>query len=264
VSCLGKDSRGDAILATLSREGVETRQVVRTGDAATGVALVAVEQEGQKQILTAPGANLRLKVEDIEAAAPSIKSARVVLCQLEVPLETLEAAIHFGHQSGATIILDPAPPKSLLNQLLRYVHVIRPNQGEAETLTGIRITDRSSARAAASELRRRGVEKVVVQVGSEGNLLVWKEGEALIPEIAVDTVDTTGAGDAFAAALAVSEAEGVAFGEAGWFATAAAALATTAVGAQAGLPRRQAVLDLIESVRFDSVPLAERSLDRHW
>jgi ribokinase len=104
---------------------------------------------------------------------------------------------------------------------------------------------------------------LLVQVGSEGNLLVWKEGEALIPEIAVHTVDTTGAGDAFAAALAVSEAEGVAFGEAGWFATAAA-LATTAVGAQAGLPRRQAVLDLLETVRFDSVPLAERSLDRHW
>jgi ribokinase len=128
---------------------------------------------------------------------------------------------------------------------MRLVDVIRPNAGEASILTGVQVHDRSSARQAAQDLIDRGVGAAVVQAGDEGNLLVGKEGERLLPVITVQSVDATGAGDALAAALAVALAEGHPLQVAGPFANAAAALATTVLGAQAGLPSREAVLDLL-------------------
>jgi ribokinase len=129
---------------------------------------------------------------------------------------------------------------------LRLVDVIRPNAAEAETLTGITVSDRESAREAAHVLLGRGVRAVAVQAGEGGNLLVWQQGERWLPKLPVSTVDATGAGDAFAAALAVCLAEGASLEEAGTFANAAAALATMALGAQAGLPRREQVLQLLQ------------------
>ncbi len=123
--------------------------------------------------------------------------------------------------------------------------MIRPNATEAETLTGVKVTDRDSARRAADSLIGRGVGAVAVQGGDDGNLLVWSGGECWMPKLPVKSIDATGAGDAFAAALAVMIAEGRPFAEAGPFANAAAALATTVVGAQEGLPRRDAVQRLL-------------------
>jgi ribokinase len=126
--------------------------------------------------------------------------------------------------------------------------VIRPNASEAEALTGVSVQNRASARQAAATLITRGVEAVAVQAGDEGNLLVWRDHkthECWLPKVAVESVDATGAGDAFAAALAVMLAEDRLYEEAGPFANAAAALATTKFGAQAGLPQRDQVLGLL-------------------
>ena len=125
------------------------------------------------------------------------------------------------------------------------ISVIKPNAREAEALTGIRVEDRDSARKAARKLLERGVKAVAVQAGNEGNLIVTSEDEYWFPIIQVESVDATGAGDAFAAALAVSLFEERPWPEAGAWASAAAALTTTKLGAQAGLPKREAVLELL-------------------
>ena len=245
VARVGRDRRGDELLRGLTAEGVDLRQVARDPDAPTGAAVIMVDRQGEKTILIAPGANGRLGVADVDAAAGMIQAARVVLCQLEVPVDAVLAAARLARAAGARVVLDPAPARPLPDELLRLLDVIRPNAGEAETLTGVKVRDRKSARQAADVLLGRGVGAVAVQAGDEGNLLVWPGGECWMPKIPVKSVDATGAGDALAGGLAVMLAEGRPLEEAGPFANAAAALKTTAVGAQAGLPRRDAVLRLL-------------------
>jgi ribokinase len=195
--------------------------------------------------MTAPGANLRLTAEDGRTATPAINSARVVLIQLEIPLESVLTAARLADQAGAKVILDPAPPVPVPDELLLLVDVLKPNSSEAEVLTDIHVQDRASARQAAQQLLERGVGAVAIQAGEEGDLLVWRDGEQWLPRLPVKSVDATGAGDAFAAALAVALSEGRSLAEAGSFASAAAALKTTKLGAQAGLPRRESVLALL-------------------
>ena len=249
VARVGDDERGHALIDQLKAESVDTRYVVRDKCQPTGVALIMVEENGEKQILTAPGANRHLTLADLHAASKAIVAARVTLLQFEVPIPVVTAAAHLARKSGARVILDPAPPVSLPNKkLLRLINVIRPNAGEAEALTGVRVRNRATARKAAQWLLERGVEVIAVQAGEEGNLLVWSGGEHWLPKIPVKTVDATGAGDAFAAALAVALAEGKSLPLAGAFANAAAALTTTKLGAQPALPRRDAVLALLSRV----------------
>jgi ribokinase len=245
IARVGADSRGDAIVERLQSEKVDVRFVLRDDDVPTGVAVIQVDERGEKQILTAPGANLRLSTDDVLGGAVAIRAARVVLAQLETPLETVIAAAHLGREAGARVILDPAPPTPLPDELLRLVDVIRPNAGEARVLTGVPVRDRTSARKAAQVLLERGVGAVAIQAGDAGNLLVWRGGERLFAKVPVKSVDATGAGDAFAAALVVMIADGRTLEEAGPFASAAAALATTKLGAQAALPRREEVLALM-------------------
>jgi ribokinase len=249
VARVGADDQGEALLSHMKREGVDTRYVVCDPQAPTGVALLQVDERGTKQSLSVPGANRHLTAADVQAAAAALSATKVVLSQLEVPLEAVVAGIRLGRAAGARILLDPAPPRPLPDELLRVVDVLKPNAFEAEALTGVRVEDRSSARQAAEHLLAHGVRAVAVQAGEDGNLLVWREGERWLPKVPVASVDSTGAGDAFAAALAVAWAEGRTLEEAGPFASAAAALATTALGAQAALPRRNAVLALLAQFR---------------
>jgi ribokinase len=246
ISRVGRDSRGDRIIQTLRKEGIDTQYVSHDADAATGVALVMVEQQtGEKQILTALGANRRLTIDEIKAASELIGSAKVLLAQLEVPMECVVKAARIAYEAGVKVILDPAPPRSLPDDLFRMIHILKPNASEAEALTGIKVADRASARQAAKQLLKEGVAIVAIQAGHDGNLLVWQENEHWLPHIPVESVDATGAGDTFAAALAVATAEGRSLREAGSLANAAAALATTTIGAQTGLPRREEVEKLL-------------------
>jgi ribokinase len=145
-------------------------------------------------------------------------------------------------------VLDPAPPQQLADELLRNVHIIRPNASEAEVLTGVHVTDERTARQAAHFLLHRGVGAAVIGARG-GNLLVSSDGALWLPHLEVEVVDSTGAGDAFAAALAVCVARGDRLEVAARFAHAAAALKTTKLGAQAGLPRREEVSRLLSRSR---------------
>jgi ribokinase len=245
VARVGRDGRGDAVLASLHDESVDTRFVTRDPEAPTGVALCQVAGSGEKQILSAAGANARLTAACVRQAEPALTSARIVLCQLGAPLAALEEAVRIARTVRTPVMLDPGPPAPLPNALIAQLDVIRANASEAQALTGIRVRDRTSAREAARDLLRRGVRTVAVQAGEEGDLILTRDGETWLPRIEVKRLDATGAGDAFASAFAVCLAEGKRLEEAGRFASAAAALATTTLGAQASLPRRDAVLALL-------------------
>jgi len=244
VGRVGSDDRGDAMLAQLRDVGVHTDNVIRDPDTPTGAAVIHVDESGEKQIFVVPNANDKLTVDDMRGL-DSLRNTKVLMAQLEIPLDTVMEAARIAHEAGAKVVLDPAPPIDLPDELLRWLTVIKPNSSEAERLTGVQVSDRQSARKAAEKLLERGVAAVAIQAGSDGNLLVWQQGEHWLPKHDVKSVDATGAGDAFAAAMAVALSEGRSWEEAGELASATAALATTKLGAQTALPERREVRALI-------------------
>lgn len=244
VARLGRDSFGDEAAAHFAAEGLDTRYLGRDPEAPSGVALIGVDVgRGENAIIVAPGANMRLSVQDIEAAEEAIRSASVVVCQLEVPLEAVAAALSVARAAGVTTILNPAPAQPLPEEFLRLATVLTPNEGEAALLAG----DPGLAPAEAARiLRKRGVANVLVTLGPEGALLVNEAGETRIPaRRAPEVVDTTAAGDCFTGALAVAIGEGRSLEQAAQFAGTAAAISVTRSGAQPSLPTR-AEVDALE------------------
>lgn len=244
IGRIGADERGQTILAALRDERVDVCEVTVDAVTATGVALVMIAADGQKQIMTAPGANHRLTPEDIGRAGRYLANATVVLLQLELPPAVVETAARLARAAGARVVLDPAPARELPESLLRDVHIIRPNAGEAEALTGVKVKNARTAEQAASHLSLRGAGAAVVSAPG-GNWVASTEGELWLPHHEVNVVDSTGAGDAFAAALAVRTARGDDLMTAARFANAAAAMKTTQRGAQAGLPSIEEVERLL-------------------
>jgi ribokinase len=240
IGRVGMDARGLALLEQLEGEGVDIGAVARDPSALTGVVLEMVDEAGQKQTLASPGANLCMRVADVMQAEERISAASVLLVDLEVPMDVVSAAVHHARAAGTRVLLDPAPAMSLPEDLLEAVHVIRPNAEEAEALTGVEVRDRGSARQAAENLLRRGVGGVVV-ASPDGSLVLSSEGELWLPDLSVERADTTGAGDAFCAALAVALTEGKSLAQAARFAHEASALATMRLGALGGLPTREQV-----------------------
>jgi ribokinase len=253
VARIGSDDRGDAILSRLADEHVDASAVRRDPEAETGAVLVMVDATGEKQTMAALGANRNLAARDVVGATELLANARVLLVQLEVPVATVETAVRLARAAGARVVLDPAPPHPLGEELLENVHVLRSNAVEAEALTGIKIVDPTSARKAAANLMRRGVQAAIIGAPG-GNLLLSSEWELWFPHLPVQSVDTTGAGDAFSGALAVCIAKGEGLPSAVRFASAAAALKTTRLGAQAGLPRREEVLRLLSQAEPARAP----------
>jgi ribokinase len=244
IGRVGDDVFGEQLLVSLRRHGVRTEQVQRAANCPSGLALIGVDDSGQNSITVIGGANQRLTPKDIEAQSAAIAGADALLVQLEVPLETVVAAVAVARQHGVLTILDPAPPPSgALPAELYAVDVLSPNQAEAEALTGVAVTSVSTAIIAARKLHERGARQVVFKLGAQGALAGESGGEfAQIPAPQVRVVDTTAAGDAFTAALAVALIEGRSLGEATRFACAAGSLATTRAGAQDAMPSREEVV----------------------
>ena len=237
VGKLGSDGRGDKYADHLEAEGLDVSMLGRAKDSPTGVALIVVGPDGENLITVAPGANAHLSPADIEKAKDAIRGARVVLAQLEVPLETVEAAFRIAARAGVRTLLNPAPaPEKLPKGLLARTDVIIPNRSEAEALTGVAIPSVEAAGAACAALRDAGAGSVVTTLGEEGAVFSGPEGGGHLRPPGVDAADTTGAGDAFCGALAARLAEGRSLSDAVRFACAAGALACTVRGAQPSLP----------------------------
>jgi ribokinase len=245
IARIGNDHRGSRVLAALKADGVDASQVTCDDTAHTGVALCQVDARGNKQILSAAGANARLTAAMVRNASPLLKSCKILLCQLGVPFEAFAEAVRIARSAGARVVLDPAPGFPLPQEILRELEVVRPNALEAQAMTGLAVVDKDTARAAAQHLVEHGAKAAAVQAGKDGDVLVWRGGETWLPRFEVQRVDVTGAGDAFASALASCLAMGDELPRAGRFASASAALATTRLGAQASLPTRAQVEALL-------------------
>jgi ribokinase len=243
VGCLGDDAFGDALLGGLRREGVGTAHVRRLPDTASGTALIQVDAAGENAITVVPGANGQLDRQLLLDAAPAIRAADVVLLQLEIPYDTVVEAIRMAAEAGVRVVLDPAPaPSDGLPPALFGVDVLSPNQSEATLLTGIEVYDLEAAARAAARLQMQGVRRVVIKLGADGAFCVDEQGASYrVPAYPTTVVDTTAAGDAFTAALALGLAEGMPMEAAARFGCAAGAQAVSRPGAQEAMPRRKEV-----------------------
>jgi ribokinase len=245
VGRVGDDAFGQELLNNLSADGIDHTFVLRDGASATGVALIVVDDAGQNTIVVASGANMNLSPADVDAAAAVFATADALLLQLESPLETVIHAAALASAQGVPVILNPAPARPLPQELLTLVDVLVPNESETALLTGMPVGNQEEAIAASAALRLAGVGTVILTLGERGALLAGATVSRLLPAFDVDPVDTTAAGDAFLAGLAVALAEGKGLAEAVRWGNAVGALATTRFGAQTSLPARQAVEQLL-------------------
>lgn len=248
IARIGDDAYGQILLESLAAECVNTINVQVTPATASGVAMIGVDANGQNAIMVIPGANEHLTPTDIAAHELQIANADVLLLQLEIPTETTIAALSIAEQSQVTTILDPAPtPAAGMADELLQVDIITPNRTEAEQLTGVRITDLISAEEAAIQLQKRGAQQVVITLGAKGALCVARDGEVQhVAACEIEALDTTAAGDAFAAALAVQIGREESLADAVQMANIAGAIAATRHGAQASLPRAAEIEALLQ------------------
>lgn len=249
VGCVGADAFGDEIAARLLGRGIATDGLHRTLEAATGTALIIVDAEGRNQIAVAPGANRALTPDLAQKREADFEWAQVLLIQLETALPTVAWALQAARRHNVLTILNPAPARALPEEMYPLVDYLTPNAGEAALLSGQAVDNPESARAAAERLLARGVETVVVTLGSAGALACGEMSAVHFPAFPITAVDTTGAGDAFNAGLAVGLAAGGTLDQAMPLANAAAALACTKTGAQDALPDRAQVEAFLRSLR---------------
>ena len=245
IACIGKDIFGDNAIEVLKKENIDTSFIHRNNDTPSGIAMVYVDSNAENSISIAPGSNFELSPKNIDKSFDRIFENKIILAQLEVPIETVEHTARISRKHGITYILDPAPAELLSDDLLRNIDIITPNETEAEKLTGIAVTDETSARAACKKLHDRGTDTIIITMGSRGVFLSNSAHSLLLPSYKVDPIDTTGAGDIFNGALAKSLSEDSDIIEAIKFANAAAAISVTKFGAQASAPKESEIRALL-------------------
>lgn len=237
----GNDLFGNQTVGLLMREGIDTEFFIKDNDLPSGVALITVDANGENSIVVAPGANGNLLPEDLPDEIFDRNRYPILLLQLEIPVKTVEYAVNKACKHGIKTILNPAPATNLSPGLLKCISYLTPNEIEAESLTGITISDSISCHKAATVLSEMGVKNVIITLGETGAYVLSDEFTGLMEGIKVNAVDTTAAGDIFNGALAVALAEGKELPEAVRFANKAASISVTRLGAQASAPFRNEV-----------------------
>jgi ribokinase len=240
ITKTGNDLLGKQSLELYKSEGIATDYVFSDMDNPSGVALILMDASGEKCISIAQGAIRTLSVKDIEKARAEIENACILLMELEIHMETVEYIAKIAAEKGVKIILNPSPVQAIPPKLLQQIQIIVPNKTEAELLTGIYVNDWASARKAADRIHEKGVETVIITMGSKGALVREKDGQYY--EIAaekVTAIDTTAAGDTFCGALCVGLTEGMCIVEAVKMACKAAAITVTRMGMQDAIPYRR-------------------------
>ena len=242
VGRVGDDDFGRRLREELRSSGVNDDHVLTTPDVASGIAMIVVEDGGENAITVASGANFAVTPADVDAAEAVIREAKVCLLQLELPVETVLHTIDLCRQHGVETILDTAPaPAPPAPEGLFKADIITPNESEAAALTGLAV-DTAPAQI-ADALQAKGCRTVVLKLGQRGSHVFAPDGDWPAAAFAIEPVDTTAAGDAFTAALAVARAAGQPLADAARFANAAGALACTRLGAQPSMPTHTQVLD---------------------
>lgn len=245
VGRVGGDVFGTELLAHLQAQGVDVAYVSREESISSGVALIAVDDRAENNIIVIPGANGRVGQSDLLHLETALNQAQILLLQLEIPLEIVVAATRLAHEHGVKVMLDPAPAQELPAEIYHHVDLLTPNETEAASLTGITIGSTEDAALAAGKLLSFGVRRVIVKMGSQGALVADETGTQFFPAFLVTAVDTVAAGDAFNGAMAVALSENLPIVTAIHWGLAGGALAVTKSGAQESMPDRAALLKMI-------------------
>ncbi|WP_419735634.1 ribokinase [Pseudomonas sp. COR18] len=238
VGCVGDDAYGQQLRDALLAEGIDCQAVTAVEGVSSGVALIVVDDSSQNAIVIVAGGNGRVSREGVKGFDAVLQAADVIICQLEIPLDTVGYALKRGRELGKTVILNPAPASAPLPaDWYASIDYLIPNESEASALSGLPVDSQASAEAAAARLMAAGAGKVIITLGAQGSLFADGQGFTHFPAPKVQALDTTAAGDTFvggfAAALACgkSEAEAIRFGQ------VAAALSVTRAGAQPSIPQ---------------------------
>ncbi|MGB4576674.1 MAG: ribokinase [Paludibacter sp.] len=241
ITKIGNDLFGKQSIEMFNKENINIDNILSDPHQPSGVALIMVDVNGENCIVVASGANANLNVYDIEKTRNVIERADILLMQLEIPMSTVEYAAKIAFDKGIKVILNPAPATSLSNELIKCLYAIVPNKTEAEILSGIKVSDWDSARKAADFISAKGVNNVVITLGSKGAFI--KEGDSYIevPVEKIKAIDTTAAGDTFCGAFCVGLSEGLSVEDAVRMANQAAGITVTREGAQAAIPYRKEI-----------------------
>ncbi|WP_293144199.1 MULTISPECIES: ribokinase [unclassified Microcoleus] len=254
IGRVGNDQFAEQLLTSLQSYGLSTENILIDKSTHSGVAIIAVDDSGQNNIIVIPGANNNVGDADIERLKKVLPEATSLLLQLEIPIEIVLKAAKVAREAGVRVILDPAPAVADLSlaepaptgatptkriELYPLIDILTPNEVEAGQLVGFGVNDTETAIRAAKQLQQRGVENVIVKLGDRGAVAVTADETFVVPAFAVRAIDTVAAGDAFNGGLAAALDGGLSLPEAVVWGCAAGALCATKVGAQVAMPDRE-------------------------
>jgi ribokinase len=257
VARVGRDLFGPATIENFKKLGIDSAHVKQVDGLSSGVAPIFVEPSGQNRIFVVKGANEALKPADVDAASEALRSADCIVLQFEIPLDTVYYAIAFARKHGIRCILNPAPGQPVKMAALAGLDYFVPNESEAETITGLPVGDIAQAKQCANRLLAGGIHRVIITLGANGCLLATNEAAEHLSAFPVNSIDSTGAGDAFIGSFAVFLAEGMPERDALQRANLYAALSTTGVGTQKSFCDRirfEAAWAAQSQVRYASTP----------
>ena len=238
---VGNDAFGEAAIQHYTKEGIDVTGIVKDENAATGVAVIAVNGEGENSIMVASGANALLGVNEVAHVVEGLGNIHWLITQLETPIEVLIYLAGYAKEHGKNLVLNPAPAASLPNEVYEGLFLITPNETETELLTGIEVTDEVTAKQASEIFKSKGVQNVIITLGSKGAYVSSQSFTGMVVARKVKAIDTTAAGDIFNGALIVALSEGKDWLEAVQFACKASAISVTKMGAQDSAPFRKEI-----------------------
>ena len=245
ITKTGNDLFGRQAKQMFSSEGIRTDYIFSDANNPSGVALIMVNNAGEKYISLAQGSITTLSLEEIDKTRSEIMDAKVLLIELETPIETALYAARIASESGVPVIINPSPQQTLPDELFSLASIMIPNRSEASKLTGVDVNDFDSAEEAARKLADKGVETVIITMGHRGALMLRDEETHIIEAFDADVKDTSGAGDVFCAAVCVAISENKDLLSAMKMASAAAALQGSRDGMMDAIPYRYEVERLL-------------------
>ena len=247
VGRVGQDDFGVRLTSALRDVGVDASAVKIDPTHSTGIAMITVDDAGENRILVVAGSNGQVSTADVDALRPALAHAKALVLQMEIPFETIKYALDVAAELDLVTFLNLAPAYPILDEMLRKIDYLILNESEANLLTNISVTDPDSAKAACSALFTRGADTIIVTLGAKGALLATTDEFTFLPAYQANVVDTTAAGDAFAAGFVVSLLETQDLAQSVQYANAVGALTVTKLGAQVSLPSKEDVENFLKT-----------------
>ncbi|MDE6204442.1 MAG: ribokinase [Lachnospiraceae bacterium] len=243
IGRVGSDANAEIVKNTLEGQNINTEGIREDKENPTGIAIIALDSQAQNSIIVCPGANQKVKGNEIIESLDKLANLKIIMLQLEIPMECVVQAINYAQKRNIMTFLDPAPvpPEGLTDSTYKMLDYISPNAIEAEMLSGIEVSDMESARSAARYFMGKGVKNVIIKLGGQGVYATDGTAEVMIPAIEMPVADTTAAGDTFAGAFCTRLEKGDSFFDAVRYANYAGGLSVTRKGAQKSMPSAEEI-----------------------